>query len=238
MGRYSESLASEFVTMLDLLPGQRALDVGCGPGALTARLVEALGSAAVAAVDPSPSFVDAARSRFPDADVRRATAEDLPFADDTFDAVAAQLVVHFMSDPAGGIAEMARVTRPGGVVAAAVWDFAGRRDPLAVFRSGARRLDPDAPSESLAGSSEHELVDILERGGLRGIRSTALSVRSSFASLDDWWEPFTYGIGPAGEYVARLDPARQRALRDECARLLPEPPFELTAWAWAAVGRA
>src|SRR5689334_2206478 len=122
MGRYSEPLADQFVEVAGIRPGQRALDVGCGPGALTARLVAVLGPERVSAVDPSLPFVEAARERFPGTEVTVGSAESLEFADDSFDAAMASLVVHFMTDPAAGLAEMARVTRPGGVVAATVWN--------------------------------------------------------------------------------------------------------------------
>src|SRR5690349_7074584 len=112
MGRFSEPLATEFVTLLGLRAGQRVLDVGCGPGALTRVLVQRLGADAVSAVDPSESFVAAVGERVPGIEVHRASAEDLPFADDRFDAAVAQLVVHFMTDPVAGLAEMGRVTRP------------------------------------------------------------------------------------------------------------------------------
>ena len=142
MGRFSEPLAELFVEWADVRPGQRALDVGCGPGALTARLVERVGLGSVAALDPSDSFVAAARGRFPDLDVRRAAAEQLPYPDDTFDAALAQLVVHFMKDPVAGVREMARVTRPGGVVAACVWTTPA--EPVLCPRSG-RRPGPRPP---------------------------------------------------------------------------------------------
>ncbi len=127
MGRYSRLLSPQMADLAGVRRGQRVLDVGCGPGALTAELVTRLGAAAVAAVDPSEPFVAAARDRHPGVEVLRASAEQLPFADRTFDAALAQLVVHFMSDPVAGLVEMARVTRPGGVVVACVWDHAGDR---------------------------------------------------------------------------------------------------------------
>ena len=133
MGRYAEPLARRFADFADVAPGQRVLDLGCGPGALTAELIARMGPSAVAAVDPSESFVAAARERHPDADVRSASAERLPFGDGAFDACLAQLVVHFMADPAGGLREMARVTRPGGTVAACVWDHAGGAAPRTPF---------------------------------------------------------------------------------------------------------
>ena len=137
MGRYSIRLAPMFADLAGIVAGQRVLDVGCGPGALTSELVRRVGPGAVAAVDPSASFVAAAQARHPDVSVQPAVAEQLPFADDEFDAALAQLVVHFMADPVDGLREMARVTRPGGVVAACVWDHGGGCGPLALFWSAA-----------------------------------------------------------------------------------------------------
>ncbi len=129
MGRYSGVLAPQLADLAGVEPGQRAIDVGCGPGVLTAELVARVGAESVAAVDPSAPFVGAAHERYPGVDVRQATAEALPFADDTFDVALAQLVVHFMTNPVAGLREMARVTRAGGVVAASVWDFGGGPRP-------------------------------------------------------------------------------------------------------------
>ena len=141
MGRYSTLLSAQLADLAGIVDGQRAIDVGCGPGALTAELVGRLGADRVAAVDPSAPFVAAARVRHPGVDVREAAAESLPFPDATFDAALAQLVVHFMADPVAGLREMARVTRQGGVVAACVWDHAGGQGPLGLFWSAARELD-------------------------------------------------------------------------------------------------
>src|SRR6188472_135991 len=133
MGRYSALLSPQMADLAGVTAGQRALDVGCGPGALTRELVSRVGAEAVSAVDPSEPFVEAVRERLPGVHVERASAERLPFADGSFDRVMAQLVVHFMADPLGGLAEMARVARPGGVVAACVWDHAGNKGPLGTF---------------------------------------------------------------------------------------------------------
>src|SRR5688500_12580682 len=120
MGRYSVPLAPQLADLAKVSAGQRVLDVGCGPGALTAELVTRLGPDAVSAVDPSEPFVAAARERHPGVNVQRAAVEELPFEDRAFDAALAQLVVHFMANPVAGLREMARVTRPDGVVAACV----------------------------------------------------------------------------------------------------------------------
>jgi SAM-dependent methyltransferase len=251
MGRFSEPLAAQFADLADLADladpaglkadagrGRRLLDVGCGPGALTAELVRRAGADAVSAVEPSASFAAAVRERLPGVDVRQAAAEQLPFAAGTFGTTLAQLVVHFMADPVLGLQEMSRVTRPGGVVAACVWDHAGGRGPLAVFWAAVHELDPAADDESdRAGAREGDLARLFAQAGLNEIQATTLTVRARYASFDQWWEPFTLGVGPAGAYVASLSPADRAALRDQCRRLLPAAPAEVTATAWAVTGR-
>jgi SAM-dependent methyltransferase len=237
MGRYSVPLAPQLADFAAVAAGQRVLDVGCGPGALTAELVGRLGPGAVSAVDPSESFVAAARERHPGVNVQRAAAEQLPFGDQEFDAALAQLVVHFMADPVLGLREMARVTRGHGVVAACVWDHAGGQGPLSLFWEAARELDPDLEDESqLAGSREGHLAQLFEAAALHEIEESALSVTVEHPSFEDWWEPYTLGVGPAGGYAAGLDPKRQAQLGELCRERLPEPPFALTARAWAARG--
>jgi SAM-dependent methyltransferase len=219
--------------------GQRALDVGCGPGALTAELVARLGPAAVAAVDPSASFVTSARERNPGVDVRAAAAEELPFGDDEFDAALAQLVVHFMADPVAGLREMARVTRPGGAVAACVWDHAGGQGPLGVFWQAVRTLDPGARDESdLAGAREGHLAELFAAAELHTLEQTLLAVQVEHPTFEEWWEPFTLGVGPAGAYVSGLADAERDRLRELCRSLLPSPPFTVTARAWAVRARS
>ena len=238
MGRYSEPLAVRFAELADVARGQRALDVGCGPGALTAELVERLGADAVRAVDPSASFVAAARERLPGVDIGQSAAERLPFADGVFDAVLAQLVVHFMADPVAGLREMRRVTSAGGTVAACVWDHAGGRSPLAVFWRAVLELDPAARDESgLAGAGEGQLACLFAEAGLGEARSATLNVRARYDSFEQWWEPFTLGVGPAGAYVASLSEEHRDALREHCRPLLPAGPVEVSAFAWAAVAR-
>jgi SAM-dependent methyltransferase len=239
MGRYSRLLSGQLAELAGVRGGQRVLDVGCGPGALTAELVTRLGPAAVTAVDPSEPFVAAARSRNPGVTVLQASAEQLPFPDRTFDAALAQLVVHFMSDPVAGLAEMARVTRREGVVAACVWDHAGGQGPLSPFWEAARELDPAVHDESqLAGAREGHLAELFEAAGLREIEDTVVSASVEHPSFEEWWEPFTGGVGPAGSYVAGLDPERQVRLREICRSHLPAAPFVLTARAWATRGLA
>lgn len=238
MGRYSEQLAVGLADLAGVHRGQRALDVGCGPGALTAELVRRLGPAAVCAADPSPSFVAALPERLPGVDVRLAAAERLPFADGFFDAALAQLVVHFMADPVAGLREMGRVTRDGGAVAACVWDHGSDRGPLTTFWRAVGELDPAARDESdLAGVREGHLALLFGQAGLAVAHSTALTVRVPYDTFEQWWEPFTFGVGPAGAYVTALDQERRDALRERCRQLLPPPPFEISGTAWAVTSR-
>jgi len=177
--------------------------------------------------------------RHPGVDVQLAAAEALPYADRTFDVTLAQLVVHFMTDPVAGLAEMARVTRADGVVAACVWDLAGGRAPISPFWQAARDLDSRTQDESSrSGASAGQLAELFRAAGLREIEEATLSASVDFASFDDWWEPFTLGVGPAGAYARTLGETEQSALRDRCRQLLPEAPFTLRAHAWSARGVA
>jgi SAM-dependent methyltransferase len=239
MGRYSRQLSPQLADLAGVEAGQTALDVGCGPGALTAELVERLGTAAVCAVDPSASFVDAIQERFPGVAVERAPAERLPYADGSFDAALAQLVVHFMSDPVAGLREMARVTVEGGPIAVCGWDLAGDCSPLTAFWSGVHVIVPDARDEAgMKGSGEGQLPAILEAAGIGDVREVALSVEVEHASFEDWWEPYTYGVGPAGAFVGRLDPSARDRVREACREQLGDGPFTIAARSWAATGSA
>jgi SAM-dependent methyltransferase len=239
MGRYSAPLAPVFVEFAAIGAAEHVLDVGCGPGALTSDLVSRLGAGSVSAVDPSESFVTAARARHPGVEIHSASAEELPFSDDRFDAALAQLVVHFMADPLVGLGEMRRVTRPGGVVAACVWDHQGDGGPLSVFWKGASELDPAAAGEGgLAGAHEGHLADLFREAGLHGVEDASLAVSVVHASFDEWWEPFTLGVGPAGSHVAKVSPEQRIELRERCRAMLPTAPFTVTARAWAARGLA
>ena len=237
MGRYSVQLSAQLADLAGVARGQRVLDVGCGPGALTEELVRRVGAGNVAAVDPSEPFVAAARERNPGAEVQQAGAEQLPFADDSIDAALAQLVVHFMQDAVAGVREMARVTRPGGVVAASVWDMAGERAPISAFWVAAKRLKPTAEDEAgLAGARQGHLAAIFEEAGLRDVEVAEHTSSVGYETFDDWWRPYTLGVGPAGAYATGLPEDEREALREQCREVLPEAPFEITATAWAVRG--
>jgi SAM-dependent methyltransferase len=238
MGRYSSQLAAQMCELARLESGNRTLDVGCGPGALTDELVARLGVNAVSAIDPTDQFIAAVRERNPGVDAQVASAEELPFGHGTFDAALAQLVVHFMADPVRGLSEMARVTRDDGVVVACVWDHAGEQTPLAPFWQVARELDPDAEDESdRAGGRKGHLGELLSQAGLHDVEETSLPVRVVHATFEDWWQPFTLGVGPAGSYYQQAESELQRQIEDSCRRRLGAP-ITLEARAWAARGVA
>ena len=237
MGKFSGPLAPLFCDFAGVEAGARVLDVGCGPGSLVGELVRRVGAENVMAVDPAEQFVAAAGARNPGVNVSRASAEELPFGDDEFDAALAQLVVHFMSDPVAGLSEMRRVTREGGRVAACVWDHGGGRGPLSPFWDAVHELDADAPDESqLAGARGGHLTELFGEAGLRDVHESSLEVAVHHARFEEWWEPFTFGVGPAGAYLSGLDDERRAAIRERCRQALGDGPVTITARAWDARG--
>ena len=241
VGRYGAALSHAHVTAAGVQPGHTALDVGCGPGALTQRLAEAIGGEHVAAVDPSAPFVEACRARVPGADVRIGTAERLPDFGRLFDFVMSQLVVNFMTDAESGMSAMRAATRPGGLVTACVWDYADGMTMLRNFWDAALELDPNAPDEGrfMRHCSPAELRALWEKCGLDDVETDALDVEASYTDFDEFWGPFLSGVGPGGDYCASLDAERRDALRDSVFRRLGEPtgPFTLPARAWFVRGR-
>ena len=243
IGRYSPQLAAALIEFTGLEPGIRVLDVGCGPGALTAALTDRLGAAHVSAADPSEPFVEACRARLPGVDVVVAAAEDLPFADDTFDLTLSQLVVNFMPDPEGGVREMKRVTRPDGVVASCVWDYSGGMKFLRAFWDSAREIAPErgaAADEAavMRWCAEGELAELWRTAGLTDVRFGPLDVSASYSGFEDLWSPLPTGVGPAGAFTKSLDDDKRAALHNALRHRLGvgDGPFELSARAWAAAG--
>ena len=241
MGRYSRPLAELFADAAGATSGQRVLDVGCGPGALTGVLVDRLGAASVAACDPSPPFVEECAARHPGVDVRTGRAEQIPFDDAAFDGALAQLVLHFVSDPPAAAAEMRRTVRSGGVVGACVWDFAEGMEMLRHFWDAALTVDPDAPTEArtLRFGRPGEIVEVFEGAGLVDIVESELAVSSTYDNFDELWSSVLEGIGPAGAFALSLPHDRREQLGRALYERVGEPagPFTLGAVARCAIGR-
>ena len=241
MGRYSQLLAARFADASHVEQGQAVVDVGCGPGALTGVLVERLGADAVAACDPSPSFVADCAARHPGVRVELGRAESIPFDSASFDTAMAQLVLHFVSEPEQAAREMARVVRPGGVVSACVWDFAGGMEMLRMYWDAALAIDPDAPDEArtMRFGRPGEIAELFSSVGMTDVAESTLSVASSYESFDELWAGFLKGVGPAGAYCVNLDEDRRHRLRLELQRRIgaTDQPFELGAVARCAVAR-
>ncbi|MDP8993001.1 MAG: class I SAM-dependent methyltransferase [Actinomycetota bacterium] len=241
IGRYSHQLARDLVRHSGVRPPQRALDVGCGPGALTTALVETLGPRHVFAVDPSPDYVQACRAHTPGVDVRLGVAEDLPFADGEMDVVLAQLVVNLLDDPEGGVAEMARVARPHGVVAATVW-APGGMPLLERFWEAALAVAPEAVAAigetGRVGFGEEELAHLWRTGGLADVSVRPLHATASYEHIADLCEPIEAGVGRSGQLWRSLDQESQAELRVRLYQGLGSPPgrFSLTAQAWCVRG--
>jgi ubiquinone/menaquinone biosynthesis C-methylase UbiE len=240
MGRYSRLLAPLFADFAGVEPGWRVLDVGCGPGALTSELASRLGADHVAGSDPSSGFVAACAQRLPQADIRLAPAERLPWSDRSFDAALSQLVMNFLEDADAGLREMRRVVRPNGMVAACTWDYGGEMQMLRTFWDAALELDPAAPDEArvMGYTDPGSLQNLWADNGVREVEIAPLVVEVQYAGFDDYWQPFLSGAGPGGRYCVSLDEQRRAALRAECRRKLrsPDGAFKLSARAWAVRG--
>jgi SAM-dependent methyltransferase len=244
VGRYSPALAAELVRVAGVEHGGRALDVGCGTGALASALATLVGPERVAAVDLSQAAVEACADAVPGASVRPGSAERLPFADEEFDAVLAQLVIDKVDGPAA-LREMRRVARPGGVVAACVWDFEAGMTLLRAYWDAALAVDPSGAKAVGAGerppyTRPEELGELWSQAGLDTVEVGELLVGADYKDMDDAWWSFAAGVGTSGAYCASLDGSTREALKSELHRRIgsPEGPFRLTARAWYARGTA
>jgi SAM-dependent methyltransferase len=238
VGRWSRLVADRFVAWLDPAAGAGWLDVGCGTGALTGTVLASAAPAAVLGVDRSRGFLEHAR-RMVGAGFGVADAGSLPVRDASVDYVVSGLVLNFVPDPAGAVAEMARACRPGGAVAVYVWDYAAGMQPIRLFWDAAAALDPAAATLDEGARFPVCRPDRLAAlfAGFADVESTAITVPTVFRDFDDYWTPFLGGQGPAPSYCASLPVGARQRLRDRLRSLLPATgPIPLSARAWAVRG--
>ena len=247
MGRWSQRLAPLFIDFVGVADGERILDVGCGTGSLTFALPKAAALAEVAAIDYSPVFVEEAirRNTNPRIKVRQADACALPFEGGTFDRALALLVLHFVPEAGKAVAEMRRVVRSGGVVAAAVWDHLGGMpgmrmmvDTVAALGESGRQLRSRYCFQPMMQPGE--LRRTFAEQGLVSIAEVELMIRMDYKSFADYWTPIAAGEGPLGKYVAALDAAERArtdaAVRDAYEAGRPDGPRSFANVAWACRG--
>jgi len=245
IGRWSRLAAAEFLKWLAVPPGKDWVDVGCGTGALTQAILDTASPKSVRGIEPSP-FIERARATIQDprATFQLGGAEALPLEAATIDACVSGLVLNFVPDQPRGLAEMARVTRPGGVIAAYVWNYAGKMELLRYFWDAVRTLDRDTAALDEATRfpicNPEPLAALFTNAGLQDVETRAIDVPTHFKDFDDYWNPFLGGQGPAPSYVTSLDYERQTILRDFVRGRLPKKKdgsIQLIARAWAVRGR-
>jgi len=238
-------MASLLIELAGVQEDERVLDVGCGTGSLTRTLLENRERVNVVGVDAATPFVEYMRTTLasPRVTIEQADAQALPFEADDFDRSLSLLVLNFVPDARQAAKEMSRVTRPGGVVASAVWDYGGDMEMLRLLWDTAVELDPAAErrhERNMPLCRPGELADLWSGCGLEGVEETGLVSTLEYRSFDDYWRPFLSGVGPSGEYVSGLPAERQTALQDRLRDQLlagrSDGPFTLQARAWAVRG--
>lgn len=245
MGRWSRSLSPLLIDFAGIDDGDRVLDVGCGTGSLSLALLEHGPNVRVAGIDASGPYVQFAQQQIasPRATLEQGDAQFLSFADDTFDKSVSLLVLNFVPDPGKAVGEMRRVTRPGGRIAAGVWDYGDGMEMLRILWDTAVELDTAAEAKHerhMPLCREGELGELWTQNGLRDVDQTPLTIQLDFESFDDYWAPFLTGAGPSGSYVSSLDDDLRSELMDRLLQRLcggePDQPFHLSARAWAVRG--
>jgi SAM-dependent methyltransferase len=245
VGRWSQHVADVFVRWLGIQPERSWLDVGSGTGAIISLILVLLGPAMVVGLDPSSAYLSFSRHRVDDSHVAlvAGSSQAMPFRDESFDVVVSGLALNFFPEPSKGIAEMARVTRSGGTVAAYVWDYAGAMEYMRTFWDTAIALDARALAldEGRRFSICHPepLMNLFRDASLHDIEVRFIDVPMHFACFDDYWRPFLGGQGPAPTYVSLIDDELRAALREQLRATLPiaaDGSIDLTARAWAVRG--
>jgi SAM-dependent methyltransferase len=247
MGRWSRLMAPLLAEFADVQDGDNALDVGCGTGSLTRALLDRGPAVRVTGVDGSAQFIEVGSKNLKDprATLVQGDAQSLQFPDDSFDKCVSLLVMNFIPDAAKAVSEMRRVTRPGGTVCAAVWDYSDGMEMLRHLWDEAASTDENAKAKhegNMPLCRKGELAALWEKCGLSNVQETALTIQTNFASFDDYWAPFLTGIGPSGSYVTNLDAQSQADLKERLLQKLAkgraQEPISLTARAWAVRGQA
>lgn len=245
MGRWSRIIAPQLVKFADIEDGQHVLEVGCGTGSLTGALLDAGPGLRVTGIDGTAEYIAINRERHPSARVtlEQCDAQALPYRDNTFDCAVSLLVMNFIPDSARALREMIRVTRPGGTIAAAVWDYGDGMEMLRHLWDEAAAIDDAAVARhegNMPLCKPGQLTSLWRESGLEAIVETGLAIDMEFASFDDYWQPFMTGVGPSGSYVRGLDAAMQVRLRDRLREKLTDgkddAPLRLSARAWAVRG--
>lgn len=246
MGRWSRQIAPIFTGWLDLAPGTRWIDIGCGTGVLTSTILATCDPSEVLGIDSSDTFLRSASANVPDprASFMQGDAQAVPRADDSFDVAVSGLVLNFVPDKNVAILEMARVVRTGGTVALYVWDYAGHMQVMRTFFDVATALDPSAADYDDGVKAPicrpKPLIELLERSGLEDVEVRGIDIAVAFDSFDDYWSPFLGGTGSAPKYCASLDTEARERLKHELQRRLPIGPdgeILLAIRAWATKGR-
>jgi len=245
VGRWSRLVAREFLKWLAIPAGSQWLDVGCGTGALSQIILQFAEPAKIKGIDRSEGFITFAKEHTQDSRVQFDVGDATALAADsgTFDVAVSGLVINFIPQPDRAVAEMTRVTRSGGVVAAYVWDYAGRMQLMRHFWDAAMALDPNA-SELDQGHrfpicQPEALSRLFESAGLHHVEVRPIEVPTVFRDFDDYWSPFLGGQGPAPSYLMSLGDERRATLRERIRAGLPfasDGSITLVARAWAARG--
>lgn len=245
VGRWSRVVAPVFLDWLQIPGGKRWLDLGCGTGALCAAIDRHCAPAALFGVEPSGGFLETAAADLAGrADLRQGSAVAIPLDDEAVDVVVSGLVLNFVEDLPAALSEMARVTADGGLVAAYVWDYAGRMEFMRHFWDAAVDLDPQAArlDEGLRfpGCRPEALVASFSGGMFGAAESTAIDITTRFDGFDDFWLPFLGGQGPAPSYVMSLEEPVRLRLREHLRARLPhqaDGSISMIARAWAVRAR-
>ena len=242
IGRWSRVVGQQFLDWMAMPPGQRWLDVGCGNGAFTEELIARCAPSSVSGLDPSAEQIAHARSREAGtmADYQTGDAQALPFAEGAFDAAVMALVISFVPDPAGAVAQMARVARPGGFVGAYMWDFTAGGVPTHPLNLGAQALGIAFARPYVVEVSQlNVLQDLWQAAGLAEVETRVIRVRVRHESFDAFWNS-NGQVGPSGKAIASLEPELRARLREHLRATMPAGPdgvIEYDAWANAVKGR-